>query len=158
MNGREILFGHEQPYHMAEDQRYRTNAYAREAITGDYERTPLSDLFFSSRNIDALQRGMRNVVLNESKGKYTIDRQSDTELQVVMRGIFFEHAHFLPYDVVGQVQELNKRVLEYVVPRIINEIEMYLKYQYDVTTLPVPLPRGQISSMKGSRTLEIKHF
>ena len=39
--------------------------YSTEAISHTTERTPLADLFFSQQNMDILQLGMRNMILNK---------------------------------------------------------------------------------------------
>jgi hypothetical protein len=137
---------------------YRHAGYSRDAILGNIEASPVSDLFFSHENIDALQEAIRYKAYRASGGRHVIDRQSDMDLQQVMRGIFNERAQHLKTDVLLQVRTLNEYVLDYVVPRILTEINSYLKYRWDVTTLPVPMDRSTNMSMKGSKTLEMKYM
>ena len=159
LNGREIiLHGAEEPYPLVSETRYRQDLFTREAVCGETETTPVSDLFFSDRNIEYLQQGIRYLVHTKSARSHVIDRQSDLDLLVIMQGIFKEQARHLPYDVIGQVKRLNAAVLNYAVPRIITEIESYLKYRYDVTTMPAPLPRSMNMSSKGERTLELRRL
>lgn len=132
--------------------------FSTEAIQGIHTKTPLNDLFFSQRNIDALQLGIRNLVANKTNNDFVIGNQSEVELQVVMRAIYLSDAKHLPYDIVGQVRELNAKVLDYCVPRILEEIRMFNHYKNDVSKLPMPLERGQFSSAKGTRFLERKEF
>lgn len=117
--------------------------------------TPLARLFFSRLNLDALQQGLQWRVFSESGGRYNISRQSDTELHIIMRSIYLQESRNIPHDIVGQVRVLNASVLEFCVPRILEEIRMYTQFQQDISTMPVPLPRGEIASQKGSRVLDL---
>lgn len=145
-------------YGLFEDGGNKGSEFAREAIQGIHTSTPLNDLFFSSQNVTALQNGIRYMVAKRSNNEFIIGKQSEVELQVVMRAIYLSEAKHNPYDIIGQVKELNKAVIEYCVPRIIEEIHMYKHYKNDVSQLPMPLDRGQFSSTKGMRVLESKEF
>lgn len=117
--------------------------------------TPVSKLFFSRTNIDALQLGLKNLVYTKSCKKHRIGNQSEDELMTIMRAIFLQNAKNIPYNVVEQVRELNQLVLVYAVPRILNEIEMYQTYLKDATSGPTYWERGQATSVKGTKTLEL---
>jgi hypothetical protein len=157
LNGREIITtkNNGRPYSVFGDdyKDYHHTSFARDALLGTIESTPVAKLFFSADNIDILQEGIRYKVYQESGSRYVIDRQSDMDLQQIMKGIFNEKARHLPDDVVSQVKCLNTTVLNYVVPRILTEIQSYLKYRVDVTTLPIPLDRSPNVSSKGSKVL-----
>ena len=118
--------------------------------------TAVSRLFFSSANVGALQDGIRYRVYVDTEGKTVIGRQSDTELGVIMRSIYLEWADNTDTDVLEQVRFLNSHTIDFCVPRIIQEVSMFRQYKKDVSTLPTPMDRGQIASMKGSRTLEMR--
>lgn len=134
-------------------------SFVGEAVGHQISRNPLTDLFFSNKNIDALHLGMRNIVYGKTDGKYIIQRQSDTELKIVMRSIFLEHARWRrDKDVVEQVRELNGHVLDFCVKRIMSSLNMKQKYLDDIAKLPVPLERAQIMSTKGTKVLELKEF
>lgn len=122
------------------------------------ESTALMSLFFSKENIDALQEGIRWRVHVESNGQYTISRQSETELRIIMRSIYLQESKNDPHSIMSQVKDLNARVLAFCVPRIISEVSIYLKYQSDVSKLPVPFSRGELATSKGSKVLEMKMF
>lgn len=132
--------------------------FGREATRGIVARNPVSDLFFSDLNIDALQQGIRSGVYYKSCQKYNIGRQSDEELKVIMRSIYLQYAKNRPFDIVEQVRELNAYVLTYAVERVLNEVSMYNRYRQDLASLPEPMERSANTSSKGSRTLEIKEF
>ena len=129
-----------------------------EATKGIRGSSELSQLFFSKLNIDALQDGIRYSVYQKTCQKHIIGRQSEDELKVIMRSIFLQYAQNLPYNVVEQVRELNSRVLEYAVNTIVHELDMYSGYRKDLASLPMPLERGQNSSVAGTKVNEFKSF
>lgn len=147
-----------QLYALFQNGQGKMTDFSQEAIQGIHTKTPLNDLFFSKKNIEALQLGIRNLVAKRTDNEFTIGNQSEVELQVVMRAIYLSNAKHLPYDIVGQVRDLNTKVLDYCVPRIIEEIRMFNHYKNDVSKLPMPLARGEFSSAKGTRFLERKEF
>lgn len=146
-----------------------------------YEHTPVSSLFFSQKNITALQQGICNKVYNDSRGKYNIGKQSETELKIIMRSIYFSslNSSFTNFKqnisknynnilnqinnnnsdyVIEQVKYLNKSVLDWAVPRIISNIQQFEKYKNDVSILPTPIDRPTLTSMIGTKTLELQSF
>jgi hypothetical protein len=133
--------------------------YARDAERGmKRENDSVSELFFSPENVEALQQGVRYLVWKKSENKHIIAPQSERELYIVMRSTYVEFARHLPYDIVGQVRDLNKRVLDFVVPRIIIELRNYEGYRRDISTLPTPLEHPKNMSSKGSKFLFQKEF
>lgn len=114
-------------------------------------KTCVSDIFFSEENIEALQGGLRWKVYQESGGKIVIGNQSRDELSIIMRSIFLEHSRNLPYVLLEQVRELNKRVLDFSVPRVLAEALAYKKYRVDIATPRIPLSYGQFTSRAGLR-------
>lgn len=128
------------------------------ALRGTFSRTPLSDLFFSPLNLEALQKGLFNLVFAKSCQRYRITRQSDDELLIIMRSVYLQHSRNEPHNIVDQVKELNGRVLDFCVPRILAEIESQREYQRTASVLPVPMERAQNMSSKGTKDLELKEF
>mgnify|MGYP006276459327 CR=1 FL=1 len=113
----------------------------------------VSQLFFTPANVELLQHAMRYRVWVETAGKHKIDKQSETDLLIVMRAMYLQHGRNLPYDIKGQVRKLNAFVLDYCVQRIVSEIGMYMRYRHDISHLPVPLDHAPLATTKGSRTL-----
>jgi len=142
---------------IAETRTVPTN-YANDAIRGNVGPGPVSELFFSDYNVNALQRGIQNMVLNKSNGKFKIGPQSPNELLTIMRATYLQESINSVAEVVHQVKKLNELVLMYSVPRILSEIEMHNTYLHDVSTLPVPLKYGENTSVAGTKSLELKHF
>lgn len=136
----------------------RNNSFYAEATMGQIQRNPLSDLYFSPDNIEALQQGIRYRVYVETNGRHTIGRQSDQELKVVMRSVYFQHAKNQSQDIVGQVRELNAKVLEWTVPEVLSNLKQYETYRRDASSLPIPMDRSQLMTSKGTKVLEIKSF
>ena len=120
--------------------------------------TNVSAIFFSDNNVDLLQLGIRNKILNLSNGKYRIGKQSDVDLKIIMRSIYFQHGKNTNNNVNAQVLDLNTRVIDWCVPEIISNIKQSDKYIMDISTLPVPLDRPDLTTQKGLRTLEMMNF
>jgi len=123
-----------------------------------YSGNCVSETFFSKENIDILQEGIINSVYNTSDGRYSIGRQSDQELTIVMRSIYFQYGKNLNFNINEQVRELNIKVIRWCVDEIITNINQYMNYKANVSTLPMPMERAQLPSQKGTKTLEIKSF
>ena len=117
--------------------------------------TDVSSIFFSDKNIELLQYGIRNKILNSTNGKYNIGKQSDIDLKIIMRSIYFQHGKNAPNNINAQVLDLNTRVIEWCVPEILSNIKQSEHYIMDNITLPIPLDRSTLPSQKGLRTLEI---
>jgi hypothetical protein len=123
-----------------------------------YSGNCLSELYFSKENIDIIQEGIINSVYNNSQGSYKITRQSDNELIIVMRSIYFQYGKNLNFNINDQIKELNTLVIRWCVDEILSNIKQYLEFRKNVSTLPMPLEHAQLPSQKGTKTLEIKSF
>lgn len=131
------------------------NGFAKEAIKSHLQPQAVSELFFSDFNTGLLHDAIRYVVYSRSDGKYVIGRQSDIDLKVIMRSVFMMHCKHLPYDITGQVRDLNKMVIDESVKRILVEIPMYLYYRTDVISMRKPIDRAVNVSSAGTKTLEV---
>jgi hypothetical protein len=115
------------------------------------QRTCVADIFFSEENIEALQHGVRYGTYLQSNGTIVVGNQSRDELSIIMRSLYLEHGRNLPYALLEQVRELNKRVLDFCVPSVLSEARASVKYRQDISTQPVPLPNGLYTSRAGLR-------
>jgi len=88
--------------------------------------------------------------------KYNIGRQSDDELKIIMRSIYFQYSKNMPNNINEQVRNLNIMVIEWSVPRILTNLKQDEKFRYDISTLPEPLERSVLASQKGFKTYRIK--
>jgi hypothetical protein len=117
----------------------------REALTGIWESTTLSKLYFSSENIQIIQNGLRAGVYQLSDQKYIIAPQNIETLKIIMRSIYLQHSENRADNITGQIERLNKLVLDYAVPAVYGEAVGYEKYCHDQSTLVVPLQLPQQS-------------
>jgi hypothetical protein len=104
------------------------------AIESIHTTTKLNYAFFSKANIDIVQNAIRYEVWKRTGKKHLIGRQSDTELGIIMRAFYLQYGKNLPTDVPEQVQELNNLVIEYLVPKVIIQVNQYLTYLVDIST------------------------
>ncbi len=135
----------------------KTSEY-REALAGMWSDTKLSRAYFSVNNQQIIQNAIRAGVYDKSGGQFVIGEQDFEQLQIVMRGVYLQNAEHRDDDVVGQIARLNKLVVEYCVPQVHGEALGYIKYKYDVSTLPTPLELPEMSNTKHSKQLEITRW
>lgn len=145
-------------FSMFKEYAQEKDSFEEEALKGNTASNTLSDVYFSPQNIKALQEGIRYQIFLKSNKQHVIDNQSETDLKIVMRSVYIEYAKNLPYDILGQVRELNAHVLDFCVNRILEEINMYLHYRTDISQNYVPLARSENTSSAGSKTLFMKEF
>ena len=123
-------------------------------LFGTQVRSSLSDTFFSNDNMNRIQDQLIYRVYVSSGGKYKIGKQSNTELQVIMRAMYLQYAKNLPYDIEKQINELNRHVVEFCLPKVISEIKQYIFYINDIQRLPAQIPHPINVSNAGTRTLK----
>lgn len=115
------------------------------------QRTPTADMFFSNDNIERLQAGLRDAIRKQMG--YVIDRQSDEQLQIVMRYVYMQSGR--NEGGFAEVKRLNDLVLREIVPQVGSGLAQYLAYLRDASTLPTPIARAQATSIKGTKTTEL---
>jgi len=111
----------------------------RNPTEGLWHNTVLSETFFSKENIQIIQNGLRAGIYHKSKGQYIIPPQDCDPLKIIMRSIFLQHAANQKHNVREQVEELNKMVLNYSIQQVYSEVQGYIKYINDASTLAVPI-------------------
>ena len=134
----------------------KTSEY-REALQGIWEDSMLSKAYFSKENIQIVQNGLRAGVHKMSGEKYIIAPQNVDTLKIIMRSIFIQHAEHNENDITGQIVKLNNLVLDYAVLNVYNEIDGYVKYCRDQSTLVVPMELP-IQVDREFRQLEMKNW
>jgi hypothetical protein len=87
-----------------------------------------------------------------------IDKQSVEELKIIMRAIYLQYARNLPKDIPAQIDDLNKKVIDWSVPHILSAVDHYHFYINDISHLPVPLAHMQHLSRAGTRSLPANPF
>lgn len=133
------------------------NNYKNEAIKF-LGKNSVSDLFFSALNINTLQDGLRYKIYQETNGKFTIGKQSEQELKIIMRSIYLQYSTNDDGDCVAQVKKLNSLVLNWAVPEVLSNLLQYQTYRKDASTLPIPMEHPQLLTQKGSRQEEFVSF
>ena len=129
----------------------------RDAMTGNWNNTILSDAFFSAQNIKIIQNAIRVGVYKRSNGNYIIGEQNYDELKIIMRSIFLQHSKNLAINIREQIETLNKLVLDYSINQVYGEAEGYMKYKRDASTLVVPIAMP-ILSYSNDKQLELKKW
>lgn len=118
----------------------------RNPTEGLWDRTSLSDAFFSGENICRVQHGIRYGVYKLSNGQFKIGNQDEDTLKIIMRSTFLSHAANQPNNVEEQVDQLNRIVWDYCIPQVLGEAQGYRKYIQDVSTLVNPIPYPIVSN------------
>lgn len=120
----------------------------REATLGQWDETPLSKAFFSKENIQIIQNGIRAGVYNKSNGQYIIGSQDCDALKIIMRSVYLQNSANQTINISGQIEELDKIVLDYCIHHVYSEAQGYMKYLYDVSTLAVPMAAPVLETQK----------
>jgi len=131
----------------------RLNNFQVEALYGIQETSQLNHLFFSKKNLEIIQNMIRYNVYIKSDNKHIIGKQSDIELEIIMRSIYLQHSPNLPNKITEQISYLNKLVSDWCVEQIIPEINQYIGYIKEIEYMPVPIDLPLNLSSKGSRSL-----
>ena len=132
-----------------------TNTNYQNALTGNFERSRLSDAFFSNENISIIQNGLRKGVYDKSNQQILIGNQPLDQIATIMRSMYLQHSKNLEVNISKQIEELNEHVLKYAINIVYSEAVAYLKYKQDVSTLAMPM-NAPIYSNKTNKTLENK--
>jgi hypothetical protein len=138
---------------------YQTSSekqFQGDMLRGNWEQNALSTGFFSKKNIDTIQNTIRRTIYDR-KG-YVIDNQSVDELKIVMRALFYQYARNEPGNPLGQIEDLNRRVVQWCVPHILSAVEHHMYYLKDIDTLPVPMSHPVNISRAGTRTKPIAPY
>lgn len=116
--------------------------------------SPLSKLYYSDKNVQRIQRMIKEAVYARSYGKYKLVVDQDIkDVLVVMTGIYKENAIFVPGQIVRQVKYLNKKVIEEIVPSILVNVGFQQKYLHDISNPIGVIPLPINSNNTGRKTL-----
>ena len=134
-------------------------SFQTDMLRGNWEKSPVSEGFFSAGNMEIIQNRIRKAVFDRSQPKgYVIDKQSVDELKIIMRAIYLQYARNIPNDIAGQVDDLNSKVIDWSVPHILSAVDHYNFYINDISHLPIPLAQPQHLSRAGTRSLPANPF
>ena len=138
---------------MIDNENEKMNNFQVEALYGIQETSVLNQLYFSKKNMDNVQNMIRYNVYLKSENKFVIDKQSDIELEIIMRSIYLQHSVNLPNKIKEQITYLNELVRDWCTEQILPEITQYFGYIKEIEYMPVPIDLPLNLSSKGSRSL-----
>lgn len=141
-------------FQLMETNNNKDDIAKKNILYGTLTRSDLSDTFFSNSNMNRIQKQLIYRVYVASGGKYKISPQSNTELQVIMRAMYLQYGKNLPYKIDDQINELNRHVVEFCLPKVISEIKQYMFYVNDIQRLPAQISLPINVSSAGTRTLK----
>jgi hypothetical protein len=153
-NGREDIISQKSNIKFINDaEQYSENG--NNIISRTNAQTRVSELYFSNGNVNMLQQGIINKIYNITNGVYLIGKQSDSELKIIMRSIYYQYSKNNPEKIIEQVKELNTKVLDWAIPEILSNIKQHEHYKKDVSTLAYPNERPIFISQKGTKSNEL---
>jgi hypothetical protein len=135
-------------------KRNKASSYC-EALNGTWEDNILSQAYFSKENIQIIQNGIRAGVYSMSGNKFVVGVPNIDTVKIIMRSTYLQYAEHYPDNITGQIERLNKIVMDYAVPATYNEAVGYQKYLEDQSTLVVPLER-ELQHDRQYKQLELK--
>ena len=156
MNGRVDILDNTpvKPFYLTNDNN-NLKYYKKNSLKGIQTKSILSDVYFSKDNINQIQNMLRYNVYVRSNKEYIIDRQSDTQLLIIMRSIYLQNSKNLDYNITQQIEELNKLVLDYCVPNVLIQVKQYMQYKESVSKIPKPLPVAISTNNKTNRVYDV---
>ena len=114
-----------------------------------YLPTPLGNAFFSDFNRESIHSALTSDV--QGKTGYIIDRQSDSDLQAIMKSVYIRMAYDEYQDIRGQVGKMNSAVVSEASRMVMTGVLQQLVYMKDIGSNPVPLPAPTSTSTYGEK-------
>lgn len=132
---------------------YNNENLVSTALKGMIEPNTINRLFFSSENIQRIQKKIKISIYEKSDGKFKLDEDQDEfDLLIVMRTVYFDRCKNLPDNPVRQVKKLNQQVVDYLVPDMLTNIRQYYGYIKDISS-PITPPMRPISTSSSGRRI-----
>ena len=119
------------------------------------EISPLIANFFSDYNMKYLQKLLKLNV--KQRIKHDITEQSFHELYVIMLHVYVNFGKHCQQK-ENDVSYLNELTLSILIPMVISNVQQHIGYLSDICSLPVPMERGQATTIKGSNTNEFTGY
>lgn len=144
-----------QDYQMSEKNILESNTLYQDIISKTIANNPLSHLFFSEKNINHILTLICQLIRIYSDGKYNISEKSQniTELLTVMRSMYLQvPVNYYSDNIKTELCKLNRATIDWVVPRMIVNIQQYLGYMRDQSSSLYTIPRFQNVNITGTKT------
>jgi len=114
-----------------------------------YLPTPLGNAFFSDFNRESIHSALTSDV--QGKTGYVIDRQSDSDLQALMKSVYIRMAYDEYQDIRGQVGKMNAAVVSEASRMVMTGVLQQLVYMKDIGSNPVPMAAPTSTSTYGDK-------
>ncbi len=124
------------PYAVEED-------YYAKLIMKEWQACPskVAAEYFSVKNIQRIQKGIRREIWNRSYGKFKLSEdQNVLDLLHPMRAVYELYAKDLPTQIIRQVKVLNEQTIQYIAPDVITNLVQHYGYLDDIKNPAVPMP------------------
>lgn len=131
------------------------NVFSKNAIKGIHTKNLLNQVYFSEANIKRIQNLIRYNVYKLSKKEFKIGLQDKTQLQIVMRSIYFQYGRNLDTNISEQIKQLNNIVTNKIVPKIISNIKQYVKYLKDISEPYYIMERPKNMNVTGLKSVRL---
>lgn len=133
------------------------NNYNCNAYSGIHSKNIVNQLFFSQKNIDNIQKLIRYTIYKQTN--FIIGKQSQTELLIIMRSIYLQYSKNPVITNISnqkniltqEINNLNKIIVNFIAPNIVNEVQQYLDYLRDISKNATPIERSKNESVKGTK-------
>lgn len=116
--------------------------------------SPLVSAFFSPENVEYIQQRLRYDFYQTSG--MSIDRQKPEDLVAIMRSVFITNSRNAPDSVAEEVTIMDQKVIDLCIPMIARGVEQFFGYVRDASSLPVPIPRGEATTIRGTVPSEMR--
>jgi hypothetical protein len=116
--------------------------------------TAVASAYFNNKNRDYIQLKIIEKISDISSGQYKIGRQSDEQLNIIMRSIYLQYGKNLPTNIDMQVEELDNMVINECVRIIVPNIQQHVGFINDISspTSVMPLPKNTIE--RGNKLID----
>ena len=138
-------------YELYEGSNQQQNCF-QDSVSTIQEMTPLSKAYFNKKNTDKIQEQLINQVRFRSDNKFNIGRQSDLQLQIIMRSMYLSYSKNNNNNIQKQIDDLNAMVIEDCINKIIPEIKQYLHYRNDISK-PRYIPPHSVNPSNNNKQL-----
>ena len=124
------------------------NSLKNDVLKGQLQLSKLSSNYFSGKNIQIIQNALRAKVFESTKE--TISEQSERELLIVMRSIYYQFSTNNDTDIKKQIAYLNGIVIKQLVPSIVTAIEFHQYYLDNHLAVPEPMEHPVNNNIRGT--------
>lgn len=116
--------------------------------------TAVANAYFNNKNVDYIQLKIIDNIARISGGQYKIGRQSDEQLNIIMRSYYLQYGKNLPTNIDGQVEELNNMVINECVRIIVPNIQQHVGFINDISSPNSVMPLPVITDNKGNKLID----